>query len=89
MARTASNSTERARLDPLIADNVFAGNTAWEGAGMRLCFFTGALAEPVVRRNTVLDNEAISAGGGIAVYSADPVIENCTLDGNSAGSTGW
>ena len=88
MARTASNSPERARLDPLIADNVFAGNTAWEGAGMRLCFFWGAFAEPAVRFNTIVDNEAISAGGGIAIYAADPVIVNCTFDGNSAGSTG-
>lgn len=27
-------------------------------------------------------------GGGIGVYSADPVITNCTLDGNSAGDVG-
>ena len=84
-ARTIAAPT---RSDPVIEDNVFAGNTAWEGAGMRLCFFWGAFAEPVVRRNTILDNEALSAGGGIAIYAADPVIINCTLDGNSAGSTG-
>lgn len=84
-ARTAAAPT---RSDPVIEDNVFAGNTAWEGAGMRLCFFWGVFAEPVVRRNTILDNEAIGAGGGIAIYAADPVIINCTLDGNSAGSTG-
>ena len=72
----------------MVEDNVFAGNTAWEGAGIRLCFFAGVLAEPTVQRNTILDNEAGFAGGGIAIYDADPVIVNCTLDGNSAGTIG-
>ncbi len=72
----------------MVEDNVFAGNTAWEGAGIRFCFFAGVLAEPTVRRNTILDNEAGFAGGGIAIYDADPIIANCTLDGNSAGTIG-
>ena len=67
---------------------MFAGNTAWEGAGVRFCFFYGAIAEPPVRRNAFLDNEAVFEGGGIAVYDADPVVTNCTLDGNSAGTIG-
>ena len=67
---------------------MFVGNTAWEGAGVRFCFFYGAIAEPPVRGNAFLDNEAFLAGGGIAVYDADPVITNCTLDGNSAGTIG-
>ena len=67
---------------------MFVGNTAWEGAGVRFCFFYGVIAEPPVRRNAFLDNEAFLAGGGIAVYDADPVITNCTLDGNSAGTIG-
>ena len=72
----------------MVEDNVFAGNTAWEGAGIRFCFFAGVIAEPTVRRNTILDNEAGFAGGGIAIYDADPIIANCTLDGNSAGTIG-
>lgn len=72
----------------MVEDNVFAGNTAWEGGGARFCFFFGAIAEPTVLRNTFLDNEAGLVGGGVAVYSADPVIANCTLDGNSAGTAG-
>ncbi len=72
----------------MVEDNVIVGNTAWEGAGIRFCFFGGVIAEPMVRRNTILDNEAGFAGGGIAIYDADPVIENCTLDGNSAVAIG-
>jgi len=72
----------------VIEDNVFAGNTASEGGGVRFCFFLGPIAEPPVRRNTFFDNEAVVAGGGIAIYDADPVITNCTLDGNSAGTIG-
>ncbi len=72
----------------MIEDNVFAGNTAAEGGGARFCFFWGPIAEPPVRRNAFFDNEAFVAGGGIAIYDADPVISNCTLDGNSAGSIG-
>ena len=75
-------------VDPVVEDNVFAGNTALEGAGARFCFFDGVIAEPPVRRNAFFDNEALTKGGGIAVYSADPVITNCTLDGNSAGDAG-
>ncbi len=67
---------------------MFVGNTAWEGAGVRFCFFYGVIAEPPVRRNAFLDNEAVFEGGGIAVYDADPVVTNCTLDGNSAGDIG-
>ncbi len=79
------------RPDPVIEDNVFAGNTASEGGGVRFCFFYGPIAEPPVRRNAFIDNEALGKygkGGGIAIYDADPVITNCTLDGNSAGSIG-
>lgn len=72
----------------MLEDNVFAGNTASEGGGVRFCFFLGPIAEPPVRRNVFLDNEAFVAGGGIAIYDADPVITNCTLDGNSAGTIG-
>ena len=75
----------------MIEDNVFAGNTASEGGGVRFCFFYGPIAEPPVRRNAFFDNEALGKygkGGGIAIYDADPVITNCTLDGNSAGSIG-
>ena len=75
----------------MIEDNVFAGNTAVEGGGVRFCFFWGPIAEPPVRRNAFIDNEALGKygkGGGIAIYDADPVITNCTLDGNSAGNIG-
>lgn len=67
---------------------MFAGNTAWEGAGARFCFFFGVIAEPSVSWNTFLDNEAGNLGGGMGIYSADPVVANCTFDGNSAGSLG-
>jgi predicted outer membrane repeat protein len=72
----------------VVEDNVFVGNTAMEGGGVRFCFFYGPIPEPAIRRNTLLDNEASMYGGGIAVNAADPVIENCTLDGNSAGVSG-
>jgi predicted outer membrane repeat protein len=77
--------------DPVVEDNVFAGNTATEGGGARFCFFYGPIAEPPVRRNAFFDNEALGKfgkGGGVAIYDADPVITNCTFDGNSAGSIG-
>jgi hypothetical protein len=73
---------------PLIEDNVFVGNSALEGGGIRFCFFTGGILEPTIRGNAILDNEATLVGGGVAVYDADPVIENCTFDGNGAGQSG-
>jgi hypothetical protein len=67
---------------------VFFGNTADEGGGIRFCFFTGAIAEPTIRRNAIFDNTALTKGGGISAWDADPVIENCTVDGNEAGVIG-
>ena len=67
---------------------MFADNSALEGGGIRFCFFIGALPEPTIARNTLVDNDALTLGGGIAIYDADPVIENCTLDGNDAGTSG-
>ncbi len=70
---------------------MFVGNTAAEGGGARFCFFLGPIPEPPVRRNAFFDNEALGKfgkGGGIAIYDADPVITNCTFDGNSAGNIG-
>jgi hypothetical protein len=76
------------RSGPVIEDNAFVANEAWEGGGARLCFFQGSLTEPVVRRNTFLDNEAMDYGGGLGIYSADPVVTSCTFDGNYAGIVG-
>ena len=73
---------------PSVEDNVFFGNTANEGGGIRFCFFAGVIAEPTIRRNAVFDNTAIAKGGGLSAWDADPVIENCTFDGNSAGVIG-
>jgi hypothetical protein len=73
---------------PSVEDNVFFGNTANEGGGIRFCFFTGVIAEPTIRRNAVFDNTALTKGGGMSAWDADPFIENCTFDGNSAGVIG-
>lgn len=73
---------------PSIEDNVFFGNTANEGGGIRFCFFTGVIEEPTVRRNAVFDNDAFTKGGGLSAWDADPVIENCTFEGNEAGTVG-
>lgn len=73
---------------PSVEDNVFFGNTANEGGGIRFCFFTGAIAEPTIRRNAVFDNTALTNGGGMSAYDADPVVENCTFDSNDAGAVG-
>jgi hypothetical protein len=67
---------------------VFFGNTANEGGGIRFCFFTGAIAEPTIRRNAIFDNTALTKGGGLSAWDADPVIERCTFDGNDAGVIG-
>ena len=67
---------------------MIVGNTAYDGGGVRFCYFTGALPEPTIRFNAVYDNHATGTGGGVTVCDADVVIENCTIDGNGAGSTG-
>jgi len=73
---------------PSVEDNVFFGNSADEGGGIRFCFFTGAIEEPTVQRNAVFDNTAFTKGGGMSAWDADPVVENCTFDGNEAGVIG-
>lgn len=67
---------------------MFFGNSADEGGGMRFCFFAGVLPEPMVRLNAVFDNYATTRGGGMSTWDADPVVENCTFDGNGAGAIG-
>jgi hypothetical protein len=67
---------------------VLFGNTANEGGGIRFCFFTGGIDEPTIRRNAIFDNTALTKGGGISAWDADPVIENCTVDGNEAAEIG-
>lgn len=73
---------------PAVEENVFFGNSALEGGAIRFCFFYGGLPEPTVRWNAVFDNDALTKGGGVSVWDADPVIENCTFDGNGAGEIG-
>jgi len=73
---------------PRVDSNVIVGNTAYDGGGIRFCYFTGALPEPTIQFNAVYDNQAVSTGGGVTVCDADVVIANCTIDGNGAGSSG-
>ena len=79
------------RDDPLIARNIFVGNQAWEaGGGIRFCFFGGALPEPTVTDNLIVDNRSESRGGGLVVIDAEVTVTNTTIVGNhsNAGSGG-
>ena len=71
-----------------ISDNLVYDNVANDGAGIRFCFFWGALPRPMVFCNTIVNNHAAVTGGGIQVEDADPVFWRLTIDGNSAGTTG-
>ena len=75
------------RDDPLVARNIFVGNSAWDaGGGIRFCFFGGFLPEPSVVDNLIIDNWAGQQGGGLVLIAATITCSNMTIVGNGSGT---
>jgi hypothetical protein len=75
------------RNDPLVARNIFVGNSAWEaGGGIRFCFFGGFLPEPTVADNLIINNWAGQHGGGLVLIAATITCTNSTIVGNGSGN---
>ncbi|HQF71985.1 MAG TPA: choice-of-anchor Q domain-containing protein, partial [Promineifilum sp.] len=71
----------------------FAGNTATDGAGVRLEVQDKGTAELLLSKTTVSGNAATGAGGGVHATAsgggtAKLTLFNATLSGNSAGGAG-
>jgi len=71
----------------------FAGNTATDGAGVRLEVQDKGTAELLLSKTTLSGNAATSAGGGVHATAsgggtAKLTLFNATLSGNSAGGAG-
>lgn len=78
------NNDARLRLsssDPVIADNVIAGNwAASRGGGLYL-----DNADPLITNNTITANTADSHGGGAYTLYSHPTIANTVVAFNSSG----
>jgi hypothetical protein len=67
-----------------LSNSTLSGNSADRGGGISI-----SEATPVTLTNvTVTDNRATLSGGGLAVFSASPVLHNTLIAGNFRGATG-
>jgi parallel beta-helix repeat protein len=71
------------KSDPLITNNIVAGNKATLGGGLYI-----SACSPVLTNNTIKQNEATSDGGGIYCFDSYPVVTNNIISGNKAASKG-
>ena len=71
-------------MTPIVADNLFFGNVAGTGGGIRFCFFYDRLPEPIVTGNIIVGNAASIRGGGVDCEKSDPILNYTTIDGNDA-----
>jgi hypothetical protein len=65
--------------DPILRDLVVEGNMAWDGGGLRLTLSSALLDGLIVR-----SNEALEHGGGAYIDGGAPILQDVTIDDNSA-----
>lgn len=80
-------------VDVNVDGTTFAGNTATDGAGVRLEVQDKGTAELLLSKTTLSGNAATGAGGGVYATAATNgtaslTLFNATLSGNSAGGAG-
>jgi hypothetical protein len=76
---------------PTISGNIITNNEATDGMGGGiLCvgITTPCFAAPILTRNTIVNNMAVSGGGIYCDFSCAPRLENNAIKGNSADSGG-
>ena len=72
-----------ALANPTVRQNTIRSNRAGAGGGVYI------RADPIVKHNSILDNTALSAGGGIEVHGGAAQIVDNLIAGNHAGGDGY